>query len=132
MEMREWLEAQKKLWRKVTIRAISVKQPWANMIASGEKTLETRTWPTRHRGPLLIVSSKAPRIEPFGATVALVNLTGCRPMTSADEAAACCECYDRAQAWLLEDVVRLKPTPIRGRLGLYWLDLRHEDLMVAE
>lgn len=28
------------------MKALPVKQPWANMIATGEKTIETRTWPT--------------------------------------------------------------------------------------
>jgi len=39
------------------MKALSVKQPWANKIASGEKTIEVRTWYTHYRGPLLIVLS---------------------------------------------------------------------------
>jgi hypothetical protein len=42
------------------MKAISIKQPWAQLIARGEKTIELRTWATNHRGPLLIVSSLAP------------------------------------------------------------------------
>ena len=36
------------------MKAISIKQPFAGLIATGQKTLETRTWSTDYRGPLLI------------------------------------------------------------------------------
>lgn len=42
------------------MKAISIKQPWAKLIAHGKKTIEVRSWPTHHRGPLLIVSSAQP------------------------------------------------------------------------
>ena len=43
------------------MKALSIIQPWATLIALGEKKIETRSWATKHRGPLLIHSSK--RIE---------------------------------------------------------------------
>lgn len=94
------------------IRAISVKQPWANMIAQGKKTREFRTWRTDHRGPLLIVSSQSPRIEPFGAAVAICTLTDCLPLR------------DGSYAWVLADVRPVKPFPVKGKLGLYWVQCR--------
>jgi activating signal cointegrator 1 len=36
------------------MRALTVTQPWATLIAIGAKHLETRTWPTSHRGKLAI------------------------------------------------------------------------------
>jgi len=39
--------------------ALSIKQPWANLIISGIKPVENRTWSTPYRGPLLIHASKA-------------------------------------------------------------------------
>lgn len=36
------------------MKALSVKQPWAALIASGEKPYEVRTWRTDYRGPLVI------------------------------------------------------------------------------
>lgn len=39
------------------MKALSVKQPYADLIACGRKTIETRTWKTNYRGPLLICSS---------------------------------------------------------------------------
>lgn len=36
------------------MRAITIRQPWAQLIAEGSKDVENRTWSTRWRGPLLI------------------------------------------------------------------------------
>lgn len=41
------------------IKAITIKQPWATLIALGEKKFETRSWPTKHRGPVAIHAGKA-------------------------------------------------------------------------
>jgi len=110
------------------MKCLSVKQPWANLIASGQKTIETRTWATDYRGPLLIVSSKTPAIEPAGAAVALVELVDCRPMRKSDEPAACCDIYPNAVAWVLSEIRRVRPVPTRGSLGLYEADITPELL----
>lgn len=110
------------------MKALSVKQPWANMIASGEKTIETRTWMTPYRGQVLIMSSKQPRIEPAGCAVAVATLTDCRPMTRGDERAACCRLYPNAKAWLLEGIRRVQPIPVRGALGLFECPLEFDEL----
>lgn len=101
------------------MRALSVKQPWANLIASGCKTIETRTWTTRYRGLLLIASSKTPNIFPAGSAVAIAKLVDCRRMTRADEAGACCDAYPNAMSWVLEDIRRIRPFPLKGALGVF-------------
>ncbi|WP_300297652.1 ASCH domain-containing protein [Anaerosolibacter sp.] len=45
------------------MKTLSIIQPWATLIATGEKRIETRSWATKYRGPLLIHSSK--KIEKF-------------------------------------------------------------------
>jgi hypothetical protein len=44
--------------RKGTMRhfpkALTIRQPWAWLIVSGQKDIENRTWKTNYRGPLLI------------------------------------------------------------------------------
>lgn len=40
------------------MKAISLWQPWASAIACGAKRIETRSWPTNHRGPILIHAAK--------------------------------------------------------------------------
>jgi hypothetical protein len=101
------------------MKALSIEQPWANMIASGEKTIETRTWSTDYRGPILIVSSKTPRIEPAGCALAVAKLMNCRPMTKDDEDEACCELYPGAFAWVLRCIKRIEPFAVKGNLGIY-------------
>ena len=44
--------------------ALSVKQPWAALLAAGVKVVEVRTWPTPRRGPILIHASKVPDPRP--------------------------------------------------------------------
>lgn len=73
------------------MKALCIRQPWASMIARGEKTIETRTWKTNYRGDLLIIASKAPKFQglPSGEAIAIVKLVDCRPMTTQDQKAAC-------------------------------------------
>ncbi len=105
------------------MKALSIKQPWANMIANGEKTIETRLWPTDYRGPLLIVSCKTPSLPPAGCALAIADLVACRPMTKTDEIAARCAKYPGAYSWVLGNIRKIEPFPVRGKLGLYEVDL---------
>lgn len=101
------------------MKALSVKQPWANMIAAGEKTIETRTWGTDYRGDLLIVSTKSPKIDPAGFALAVARLVECRPMSERDQLEACCSVYPDAVAWVFEDIREIDPFPVRGMPGLF-------------
>lgn len=40
------------------METLSVRQPYATLIVAGVKETEYRSWPTKHRGPLLIHSTK--------------------------------------------------------------------------
>lgn len=40
------------------MKAITLHQPWASLIAIGAKQIETRSWPARYRGPLAIHAAK--------------------------------------------------------------------------
>ena len=44
--------------------ALSLKQPWAALLAHGLKTVEIRTWPTRQRGRVLIHAARVPDERP--------------------------------------------------------------------
>lgn len=41
------------------MKAVSLMQPWASLVVMGIKTIETRSWNTRHRGLLLIHASSS-------------------------------------------------------------------------
>lgn len=131
------------------MKALSVKQPWASAIATGKKTIETRTWATDYRGPLLIVASKTPdkaMLEftaslaqnrkqyldslVYGKAVALVRLIDCMPMTKADEDAAMCPLCDGAFAWVLSNIYRIpEPFPVSGQLGLFDVNTTPNDIL---
>ena len=111
------------------MKAISLKQPWANLVACGYKTLETRTWSTGYRGDLLICSSASGEIEPTGRALALVNLVDCREMEDGDAEAACILRYPEAKVFVLEDIRLLQPFPVRGSLNIYELDVSEEELI---
>lgn len=40
------------------MKCLSLWQPWATLLVSGAKRVETRSWPIQHRGPLLIHAAK--------------------------------------------------------------------------
>lgn len=122
--------------------ALSIKQPWAWMIASGLKTIETRTWDVSYRGELLIVSSKGKMTKEkqeafdgclwpttpeilYGKALAIARLDVCRPMTEADQDSACCSIYLHAVSWVLKDVRPITPFDVHGRLGIYTVAVLH-------
>lgn len=40
------------------MKAVSLWQPWAQLVALGVKRFETRSWPTNHRGDLLVHAAR--------------------------------------------------------------------------
>src|SRR6202030_2406661 len=40
------------------MKALTLTQPWATLVAIGAKRIETRSWPTLYRGPLAIYAAK--------------------------------------------------------------------------
>jgi len=116
------------------MKALSVKQPWASLIARGHKTIEVRTWSTSYRGPLLICASRRPDIDglPTGVAVCTINLVDVRPITPEDATAACVKVTPGQQfAWVLESVSPLDfDLPITGRLGLFALP-HHATILLA-
>lgn len=45
------------------MKAISFWQPWGSLVVLGAKKIETRSWPTKYRGPLLIHAAKRKDVE---------------------------------------------------------------------
>lgn len=40
------------------MKVITIRQPWANLVALSLKTIETRNWKTKYRGPIAIHAGK--------------------------------------------------------------------------
>jgi len=117
--------------------ALSVRQPYASLIALGEKTIEWRTRPWAYRGPVVICASKKPKWPmraknppdrktylPTGSAVCIVDMVDCRPMTGDDLYAACCGDMSSGPgddlagfAWMLENAREVEPVPVRGMVA---------------
>lgn len=118
------------------MKALTVCQPWASLIARGEKTIELRSRPTSHRGDLVICAgAKKPTHTPLrarvatdrgllgaprGVTLCLVEIVGCRLAIAEDEAAACAPPAVGADyAWTMRVIRQLEPAPVSGYLS-FW------------
>ena len=74
-------------------------QPWASLIVMGAKKIETKSWNTPHRGPLLIHANATDRYArqlcslqgynkwvrhwtylPYGSIIGMVHLQACEPV----------------------------------------------------
>lgn len=125
-----------------TMKAISLWQPWATLIARGLKVHETRHWPTAYRGAVAIHAAKTLDLAgapeplcraglgrlwwaecPSGAVVAVARLSGCEladltDTTRADLAAG--NFTPGRYAWRLSKIRPLgEPIPLTGRQGLF-------------
>jgi len=73
------------------MKALTISQPYANLIACGKKPIENRRWPTNYRGPLAIHAGKGThylsRSElaafPTGMVIAKCRLIACFDMKQA-------------------------------------------------
>ncbi len=114
------------LLRHDTVRALTLTDPWAELVAIGAKRLETRSWPPPddYRGPLAIhVSKRFPAEaealcfeEPFRSTLEAAGFRWTEPRRgNARNTWQFPLGSVVAVAWL-EDVRRLPPTLSRGQV----------------
>lgn len=120
------------------MKALSLKQPWAELILLGKKTIETRKWNTFFRGAFLIHASKTVdkkacsefNIDPkglvTGAIVGKARLVSVKKYSSKkdfekdkDKHLAGEFYANPVYGFLLRDVKRVKQEPIKGKLGFF-------------
>lgn len=104
------------------MKVLTIKEPWANLILEGKKTIETRTWKTQHRGLILLHASKNPKSKISGCIFAAAKIVDCIPMVKAHESKACCDIYPKAYSWFLEDIKPTELKEVKGKLGLWNFD----------
>ena len=113
------------------MKALTICQPYADMIARGEKIIENRTWPTSYRGPLAIHAGKSKSwMEPediaerpsmaFGAIVATAVLLDCQRVERLRSDLASRHDANGPWCWVLGDVKPLDPpVDARGAQGMW-------------
>lgn len=143
------------------MKALSILQPYAELIARGAKWIENRGWSTGYRGPLAIHAGKSQRrvdeggaygVQPgecaLGAVVAVAELVAVLPLSSLRQMSpelrlprtrelsigqilAHPHC-EGPICWVLRDVRRIAPVPCRGEQGLFDLDVQAAALVRHE
>lgn len=63
------------------MKAITLTQPWATLVAINAKKIETRSWPTLYRGPLAIHAAK--NLDPVGGLAGLASIVSAQPFRDA-------------------------------------------------
>jgi hypothetical protein len=123
------------------MKALTIRQPWATLIATGVKRLEVRKRQTLHRGPLLVCAGAAIDDTPPAAAalvahlnsgrdvnlprrqaIAVVNIVDCRPMVEADAELACYPFDPTRFVYVLRDAMPIEPFTVRGTLGMFDFD----------
>lgn len=129
------------------MKVITVKQPWASLIAEGYKEYEFRTWRTKYRGDLLIHAGKSIDTKalerfkhlnleyPLGQIIAKVTLIDCVKVD--DELRESLKKKDQnvykgvisktSKDWdgygfKLENISKIEPIKINGKLSLWEYD----------
>ena len=116
------------------MRALSFKQPWAELILQGRKNIDIRKWNTKFRGKFLIHASKIPDKKsmkkfgfenlPYGAIIGKAELTDVKKYKSKKEFMRDKDKHLATLEWgnygfLLKNVKRMKEKPFNGKLG-FW------------
>ena len=129
---------------------ITIKQPWATLIAKKLKEYEFRTWKTKYRGDILIHAGKGidkeamKRLEylnleyPIGCIIAKATITDCvyvddelRKVLKEKDEVVYRGVLDKNRNWngygfKLENVEEIEPITINGKLSLWDYDLKFD------
>lgn len=134
------------------MRCLTLTEPWSYLVAVGMKRNETRSWKTSYRGPLAIHAGIGfprearevaaefaeeygipdPDELPRGAIIAVCTLADVKRVEDCGVSVLDDEWdfgdYSHGRfAWMLRDVRRLTPIPMKGKLGLWTCD----DALIA-
>lgn len=116
------------------MKALSLKQPFAELIVSGKKKIELRKWNTKFRGEFLVHASKIPdkramerfgfKELPCGFIVGKVKLVDVKKYDNEEEHKKDKDLHLASSYWgdygfILENPQRMEKIPINGKLG-FW------------
>ena len=126
------------------MKALTLTQPWASLYLTPRKRIETRSWPTRHRGSLAIHAAKGWTLAdrklafmagyatdelPRAAVIGCIYLQDCLPITDNFTVGMPVEEITWGNyapgryAWQRREFVfTFEPVPAKGALGLWEWD----------
>lgn len=127
------------------MKVITIKQPYASLIAYGYKEYEFRTWKTKYRGDILIHAGKSVDKKamekfkhlnldyPLGCIIAKAKITDCvfideemsKKLLEKDPLVYSGSSADsnwRGYGFKLEDIEILEPIYVNGKLSLWDYD----------
>lgn len=132
----------------IYVKVLTLKQPWATLVAEGVKIYEFRSWKTKYRGKVLIHAGagvdKKDMVRfkelnfnyPASKIVAIADLDDCLELDEKlnDEIIAeGNKAYGNKRrtgyAWKLKNIKKVKyDAEVKGKLGLWNYEINEEDL----
>ena len=130
------------------MKVLTLKQPWATLVAEDIKKYEFRSWKTKYRGKILIHAGAGidkkdmKKFEnlnldfPSKRIIAIVEIEDCLELDDklnkeiiSQNNIAYGEKYRDGYAWKIGNVKKINyDKEINGKLGLWNIDIKEEDL----
>jgi len=116
------------------MKALSLKQPFAELILEGRKKIELRNWNTKFRGEFFIHASKNPDKEsmkrfgftnlPLGFIVGKAKLIDVKKYENEEEHTKDKDMHLASSSWgnygfILENPIRIEPMQFKGQLNFF-------------
>jgi len=120
------------------MKVLSLKQPFAELVVSGKKTIELRNWNTKFRGEFLIHASLTPDKKamekfgfvelPLGQIVGKAKLIAVKEYETDEEHKKDENKHLADTSWgkygfILENATRISPIKAKGKLGFWDYEL---------
>ena len=131
------------------MQALSIKQPWANLIVSQKKTIEVRRWSTNYRGDLLIhvsisIDKSAKYMfdsidcKPLGVIIAIAKLENIKIYNTLSEFNQDyskhlnpINLYQKGLfGFMLSNVCKIIPIPYKGSQKIFNTSIEMKDIKV--
>ena len=119
------------------IKVLSIRQPYAEWIISGKKTIELRTWNTKFRGKFYIHASGKHKTLPTGVIIGYADLIDVKEYKNKedflkDKNKHCSDTRLLPEfakrpfkyGFILKNAKRIKPIPAKGKLGFWNYEIR--------
>lgn len=133
------------------MKVLSIKEPFATLIANGDKLIETRSWKTNYRGEIFIHASGKKLAKEYLINEYVVSLINNLPMNFGNIIckANLVDCvyiddeflkkiklnikeynlglYEKGRyGWVFEDVEPIYPIPAKGKLNIWNFEEKYE------